>query len=67
MCEIFSKTEELPKTLIEVFGSRSGPVVQRAFLRTLYSHLRLTFVPYSGFKEALNYANERFEVSVFRA
>ena len=65
--KICIKAEEFPGIITQVFGPNVGPVFQRAFLRALYSELRIPFVPYSEFKESLNYANERFKVSVFQA
>ena len=61
--EICSKAAEFPEILAQVLGP-AGPVVQRSFLRGLYSEIRIPLKPYSEFKEALNYAKERFEASV---
>ena len=58
--QICSEAERFTEALVQTFGS-IGSVVQRAFLRGLYSELRLTLKPNTEFKEALNHAKERYE------
>lgn len=58
--QICSEAERFTEALTQTFGS-IGSVVQRSFLRALYSELKLSLKPNIEFKEALNYAKERYE------
>ncbi|HKM51699.1 MAG TPA: CBS domain-containing protein [Candidatus Bathyarchaeia archaeon] len=58
--QICSEAERFTEALTQTFGS-IGSVVQRSFLRGLYSELKLSLKPNSEFKEALEYAKERYE------
>src|SRR5208283_4388753 len=58
--QICSEAERFTDALTQTFGS-IGSVVQRSFLRGLFSELKLSLKPNIEFKEALNYAKERYE------